>query len=203
MSKSAATAAAILAAATREFASHGFGGGRVDRISERAGVNKRMIYHHYGSKQGLYLAVLEAAYRRARSAEQELNFEALTPREAMTDLIEFTFDSFVHDRTFIKLLNDENLHKAAHLKRSKRIAEMHSPLLAIMRRILVRGAEQGVFRSDIDPMQTWISIAAVSYFYFSNIYTLSTIFRQDFDNRAAHAKRRRHVVDLILSYLRP
>jgi TetR/AcrR family transcriptional regulator len=203
VSKSAATAAAILAAATREFASHGFGGGRVDRISERAGVNKRMIYHHYGSKQGLYLAVLEAAYRRARSAEQELNFEALTPREAMTDLIEFTFDSFVHDRTFIKLLNDENLHKAAHLKRSKRIAEMHSPLLAIMRRILVRGAEQGVFRSDIDPMQTWISIAAVSYFYFSNIYTLSTIFRQDFDNRVARAKRRRHVVDLILSYLRP
>jgi TetR/AcrR family transcriptional regulator len=200
---SAATAAAILAAATREFAGHGFGGGRVDRISERAGVNKRMIYHHYGSKAGLYLAVLEEAYRRARSAEQELNLEALSPREAMIHLVEFTFDSFVHDRTFIKLLNDENLHKAVHLKRSKRIAEMHSPLLAIMRQILVRGAEQGVFRSDVDPMQTWISIAAVSYFYFSNIYTLSTIFRQDFDSRAAQAKRRRHVVELILSYLRP
>jgi TetR/AcrR family transcriptional regulator len=200
---SAATAAAILAAATREFAAHGFGGGRVDRISERAGVNKRMIYHHYGSKQGLYLAVLEEAYRRARSSEQELNLEALSPREAMIHLIEFTFDSFVNDRTFIKLLNDENLHKAVHVKQSKRIAEMHSPLLAIMRRILVRGAEQGVFRSDIDPMQTWISIAAVSYFYFSNIYTLSTIFRQDFDSRASRAARRRHVVDVILSYLKP
>ena len=200
---SAATAAAILAAATREFATCGFGGGRVDRISERAGVNKRMIYHHYGSKQGLYLAVLEHAYKRARSAEQELNLEVLAPREAMIHLVEFTYDSFVNDRTFIKLLNDENLHKAVHLRRSKRIAEMHSPLLAIMRRILVRGAEQGVFRSDIDPMQTWISIAAVSYFYFSNIYTLSTIFRQDFDSRASRAARRRHVVDLILSYLKP
>jgi TetR/AcrR family transcriptional regulator len=200
---SAATAAAILAAATREFAAHGFGGGRVDRISERAGVNKRMIYHHYGSKQGLYLAVLEEAYRRARSSEQELNLEALSPREAMIHLIEFTFDSFVNDRTFIKLLNDENLHKAVHVKQSKRIAEMHSPLLAIMRKILARGAEQGAFRPDIDPMQTWISIAAVSYFYFSNIYTLSTIFRQDFDSRASRAARRRHVVDVILSYLKP
>ena len=126
---SATTAAAILAAATKEFATHGFGGGRVDRIAERAGVNKRMIYHHYGHKRGLYLAVLEQAYHKERSAEQTLELEALEPREAMQRLIEYTFDSFVKDRSFIKLLNDENLHKAAHLKRSKRITEMHSPLI--------------------------------------------------------------------------
>jgi TetR/AcrR family transcriptional regulator len=200
---SAATAAAILGAATKEFASHGFGGGRVDRIAERAGVNKRMIYHHYGHKRGLYLAVLEQAYHKERSAEQTLDLDALEPREAMQRLIEYTFDSFVKDRSFIKLLNDENLHKAANLKRSKRIAEMHSPLIEIMRGILERGAAAGVFRRDVDPTQTWISIAAVSYFYFSNIYTLSTIFRRDFDDLQAREARRRHVVDLVLSYLRP
>jgi TetR/AcrR family transcriptional regulator len=200
---SAATAAAILGAATKEFASHGFGGGRVDRIAERAGVNKRMIYHHYAHKRGLYLAVLEQAYHKERSAEQKLELDALEPREAMQRLIEYTFDSFVKDRSFIKLLNDENLHKAANLKRSKRIAEMHSPLIEIMRGILERGAEAGVFRCDVDPLQTWISIAAISYFYFSNIYTLSTIFRRDFDAPAAREARRQHVVDLVLSYLRP
>jgi TetR/AcrR family transcriptional regulator len=200
---SAATAASILAAATKEFATFGFGGGRVDRIAERAGVNKRMIYHHYGHKQGLYLAVLEQAYHKERSAEQTLELEALEPREAMQRLIEYTFDSFVKDRSFIKLLNDENLHKAANLKRSKRIAEMHSPLIAIMQGILERGAEAGVFRTGVDPLQTWISIAAVSYFYFSNVYTLSTIFKRDFDRSDAREARRRHVVDLVLSYLRP
>jgi TetR/AcrR family transcriptional regulator len=200
---SSATAAAILAAATKEFAAYGFGGGRVDRIAERAGVNKRMIYHHYGHKRGLYLAVLEQAYHRERSAEQKLELDALEPREAMQRLIEYTFDSFVKDRSFIKLLNDENLHKAAHLKRSKRIAEMHSPLIEIMRGILERGAAAGVFRRDVDPAQTWVSIAAVSYFYFSNIYTLSTIFRRDLDAPDAREARRRHVVDVILSYLRP
>ena len=133
-----------------------------------------------------------------------MNFNSLLePSEAMRRLIEYTFDSFVKDRSFIKLLNDENLHKAAHLKRSKRIAEMHSPLIAIMQGILERGAEAGVFRRDVDPMQTWISIAAVSYFYFSNIFTLSTIFRRDFDAPEAREARRRHVVDVILSYLRP
>jgi TetR/AcrR family transcriptional regulator len=88
-------------------------------------------------------------------------------------------------------------------QQSQRIAEMHSPLLANMRKILASGAAGGMFRRDLDPMQTWISIAAVSYFYFSNIHTLSTIFRRDFDTPRAHAARRQHVVDLILSALKP
>jgi TetR/AcrR family transcriptional regulator len=200
---SAATAAAILAAALKEFADRGFSGGRVDRIAEQAGVNKAMIYHHYGSKEGIYLAVLEHAYERARSAEQELHLDELPPGEAMARLVEYTFDSFARDRSFIKLLNDENLHSAMHLKQSQRIAEMHSPLVTNMRKILKAGAAEGVFRGDLDPMQTWISIAAISYFYFSNIHTLSTIFRRDFDTSRAHAVRRQHVVDLILSALKP
>jgi TetR/AcrR family transcriptional regulator len=200
---STATAASILAAATKEFASYGFGGGRIDRIAERARVNQRMIYHHFESKRGLYLAVLEGAYQRERSAEMTLRLDEIEPRQAMRGLVEYTFDSFVKDRTFIKLLNDENLHKAAHLKRSRRIAEMHSPLIAIVQNILERGAAAGVFRRDVDPLQTWISIAAVSYFYFSNIYTLSAIFRRDFDSTKARASRRKHVVDIVLSHLRP
>ena len=80
---------------------------------------------------------------------------------------------------------------------------MHSPLIAIMQGILERGAEAGIFRKGVDPLQTWISIAAVSYFYFSNIFTLSTIFKRDFDRPDAREARRKHVVDLVLSYLRP
>lgn len=197
----AATAAAILAAAHDEFATCGFAGGRIDRIAERASVNKALIYHHYASKEGLFLAVLEHAYERARSPEQELHLDQIEPRAALRRLVEFTFDSFVEDRTFIKLLNDENLHGAAHLRQSKRIAEMHSPLLATMRKVLARGSAEGVFRSDLDPLQTWISIAALSYFYFSNIHTLSTIFSRDFDVPEARALRRRHVVDLVSSAL--
>jgi TetR/AcrR family transcriptional regulator len=197
----AVTAAAILAAAHEEFAARGFAGGRMDRIAQLAQVSKALIYNHYTSKEGLFLAVLEHAYERTRLPEQELHLDQIEPREAMQRLVEFTFDSFVKDRSFIKLLNDENLHGAVHLKQSERIAEMHSPLLTTMRKILARGGADGVFRADLDPMQTWISIAALSYFYFSNIHTLSTIFSRDFDTHEAHALRRRHVVDLILSAL--
>lgn len=198
-----ATRAKILAAAWHEFANQGFAGARVDAIATRSRANKRMIYHYYGNKERLFIAVLEAAYDRVRSAEQRLDLARMEPMAAMRRMIEFTFDSFIKDRTFIQLLNNENLYRARHLKKSGRIRQMHSPLIGIIGDILRRGAEAGAFRPGVDPAQLWISIAALGYFYFSNIYTLSTIFGRDLADKAALAERRRHVIDLVLGYLRP
>jgi TetR/AcrR family transcriptional regulator len=198
-----ATKARILAAAWHEFAQKGFAGARVDAIATRSGANKRMIYHYYGDKEGLFVAVLEAAYDRVRSAEQALDLEHMEPRAAMRRMVEFTFDSFIKDRSFIQLLNNENLYKARHLKKSTRVTRMHSPLIGIIDGILRRGVAAGAFRAGIDPTQLWISIAALGYFYFSNIHTLSTIFQRDFADAAALAERRAHVIGLVLDSLRP
>lgn len=197
-----ATRAKILAAAWHEFAQKGFAGARVDAIADRSRVNKRMIYHYYGDKEGLFVAVLEAAYDRVRSAEQALDLEHMEPDAAMRRMVEFTFDSFVEDRTFIQLLNNENLHKARHLKKSARVRQMHSPLIGMIGGILKRGEAAGAFRGGVDPTQLWISIAALGYFYFSNIHTLSTIFGRDLEDEKALAERKRHVVELVLGSLR-
>jgi TetR/AcrR family transcriptional regulator len=197
-----ATKAKILAAAWHEFAQKGFAGARVDAIATRSGANKRMIYHYYGDKEGLFVAVLEAAYDRVRSAELALDLQHMEPAAAMRRMIEFTFDSFVKDRSFIQLLNNENLYKARHLKKSTRITRMHSPLIGMIDDILKRGAASGVFRGGIDAVQLWISIAALGYFYFSNIHTLSTIFERDFADAAALAERRAHIIGLVLDSLR-
>ena len=198
-----ATRAKILAAAWHEFAQKGFAGARVDAIADRSRANKRMIYHYYGDKEGLFVAVLEAAYDRARSAEQALDLEHMEPVAAMRRMVEFTFDSFIADRTFIQLLNNENLYKARHLKKSARVRQMHSPLIGMIGGILSRGEKAGVFRGGVDPAQLWISIAALGYFYFSNIHTLSTIFGRDLEDEKALADRRRHIVELVLESLRP
>lgn len=198
-----ATKSKILAAAWHEFAQKGFAGGRVDAIAERSGANKRMIYHYYGDKEGLFVAVLEAAYDRARSAEQALDLEHMAPDAAMRRMIEFTFDSFVKDRSFIQLLNNENLYKARHLKKSTRVPRMHSPLIGMIDDILRRGAASGTFRGGVDARQLWISIAALGYFYFSNIHTLSTIFGRDLADAGSVGERRAHVVDLVMESLRP
>jgi len=193
----------ILEAATDEFSERGLGGARVDSIARAAGVNKRMLYHYFGNKEDLFLAVLERAYEKIRGQESALRLENLPPVEAMRRLVRFTFNYFVENQYFVALLNSENLHRARHIRRSPRVTSINSPVIGILERVLKRGRRAGVFRGGVDAVQLYISIAGVAYFYFSNIHTLSTIFARDLNSRAALAERERHVTDVILGYLRP
>ncbi len=193
----------ILQAALAEFSDKGLGGARVDVIAQRAGANKRMLYHYFGNKDDLFLAVLELAYGEIREAEQALNLDDLSPVEGMRKLVIFTFDYFVRAPYFINLLNSENLHNARHLRRSKAILDMHGPVIGLITDLLQRGIAEGVFRDDADPIEVFITNAAVGYFYFSNIHTLSVIFDRDLQSEEEIAARRAHVADVVLGYLRP
>ena len=191
----------ILRAATGEFARYGLGGARVDRIAERAGANKRMLYYYFGNKEDLFLAVLEAEYARIRAAEQKLHLADLDPEQGIRRLVEFTWDYYLAHPEFLTLLNSENLHKGRHLKRSRNVAAMHSPFVATLREILERGARAGRFRNGVDPVQLYISIAGLGYFYLSNRHTLSTIFERDLLSGRSKAERLKHMTALVLGFL--
>ena len=161
-----------------------------------------MIYHYFGSKSGLYLAVLEAAYGGIRAAERTLDLEHLAPVAAVTRLVEFTWDYYLRHPEFLRLINTENLHRAAHLRRSRRIAEMHSPFVELIAQLLRRGEAAGLFRAGLDPRQVYISIAALGYFYLNNRFTLSVIYGTDLSAAAALERRRTAIVETVLAYLR-
>jgi AcrR family transcriptional regulator len=197
------TSAAILAAAIKEFTEKGYSGARIEEIAERANVNKRMLYHYFGDKEALYLAVLEGAYVAIRSAEGQLHLSSRDPLEGMRELTKFTWRYFIEHLEFLSILNTENLHKAKYLKRSARIFDLHSPFIALIRDLLERGAAQGVFRPDADPVNVYVSIASLGAFYLSNRYTLSTIFRRDLTSPELLDDWGRHIETVILSYLRP
>lgn len=192
----------ILKAATAEFARAGLGGARVDRIAERAGANKRMLYYYYGNKEALFLAVMEASYERIRSAERGLHLAEVDPEEGIRRLVEFTWAYYLKNPEFLTLLNSENLHKARHIRRSKNIPAMHSPFVATIEDLLRRGVQAGKFRRGVDAVQLYISIASLSYFYQSNRHTLSTVFARDLFAPRHRAERLKHMVDLVLGYLR-
>jgi TetR/AcrR family transcriptional regulator len=198
-----ATRKKLLTAAREEFDRHGFAGARVDEIAERAGVNKQLVYHYFGDKDALYLAVLEWVYADIREQERQLNLEGLPPEKAIRKLIEASFDYLATNPDFIVLLNDENRGGARHVRGSTRLEAMHSPLVKSVSHILHEGVRTGMFRKGIDPIQLYISIAGLSYFYLSNTPTLSAIFGKDLSSRAARRARRRHVADLVLHSLRP
>ena len=192
----------ILVAATQEFARYGLGGARVDRIAARAGANKRMLYYYFRDKDNLFLAALEARSAHIRAAERELQLDQVEPLEALKRLVEFTWNYFLAHPEFMTLLNSENLHKGRHVRRSRRVPQLHSPLVETLRAVLRRGERAGIFRKGVDPVQLYISIAGEGYFYLSNRYTLTQIFERDLMTRKALAARSRHNTEMILNALR-
>ncbi|HYM33039.1 MAG TPA: TetR/AcrR family transcriptional regulator [Candidatus Cybelea sp.] len=192
----------IFEAAAAEFAGKGLAGARVDEIARRAGSNKRMLYQYYGNKEALWLSVLEHAYEAIREEERLLDVGRLDPVEGMRRLVAYNVRYTGAHPEFIALLNSENLHRARYLKKSRKVQSLYSPLLAMIGDVLERGRRQGVFRSGVDPMQLYISIASLGYFYYSNIHTLSTIFGRKLSSAKARKARERHVVDMVLGYLK-
>lgn len=174
-----ATRKRILAAAKLEFAKHGLGGARVDQIALRAKSNKRMLYHYFGNKEELFRITLEDAYSDFREAEAALALERAEPITALKRLAEFTWTYFLANPEFITLINSENLHKAKHIKNSRRSRDMSRSFVNRMQTLLDRGVAAGVFRTGLDAVQVNISIAAISYYYLTNKFTGSIVFERN------------------------
>lgn len=191
----------ILAAARAEFVEHGFEGARVDRIAARAGSNKRMLYHYIGNKEALYARVLHDAYRDIRSGERELRLDLLPPRLAMERLVGFTFDHFRANPWFIRLLATENIQRGAYVREIPDIHALNSPLVTQVAEVLAAGVAEGVFRKGVDPLQLYITLTGVSYFYLSNIHTLSVAFDAPLDSEGEMARRRAHAIEVVIGYL--
>jgi AcrR family transcriptional regulator len=191
----------ILRAAISDFAEKGLAGARVDEIAARAKINKRMLYHYFGNKEALYLAVLEEVYADLLRAESTLDLDRAEPVEGIRRLVSFLWTYYLSHPEFITLVNNENMMRAVHLKRSRSIREMHSALVSSLDALLERGRLQGAFRADVDAVQLYISTAALAYFYLSNNHTLSTIFGRNLLSSRARVHRAAHISDMVLSYL--
>jgi TetR/AcrR family transcriptional regulator len=194
---------AILAAARAEFSAKGLAGARVLEIADRAGVNKQLIYYYFGSKDDLYRSALEAVYAEIRELERGLKLGDLAPVDAMVALIGFSFDYLAHHPDFIGMLNHENAHGALHVRTSTAIRATNSPLIELLASTLKRGVAAKVFRRGIDAVDLYISIAGMSYFFFSNRLTLSSIFDRDLGQPEREQAYRAHVAALALAGLRP
>ena len=182
-------------AATREFLTHGFAGARISRIIGKAGTNPRMLYHYFGSKTLLYVAVLEEALSGLRQQELQIDVEHRDPREGLLQLFDFMAYHFEHNQHLVRLLSAENLFKAKYMRKSSRIPEMSSPVLTMIEQLIVRGTEAGQLPQGLDGLRLYILMVALSQFHLSNGHTLSVIFGRDLSestwrkDRASDARR--------------
>ncbi|MDB5895990.1 MAG: TetR family transcriptional regulator [Rhodoferax sp.] len=196
------TMADILAVATSEFAERGLSGARIDAIADATRTSKRMIYYYFGSKNGLYLAVLEDAYQRIRDIEGELHLEDMAPTEALARLVGFTYDYQLANPDFLRLVANENLHRGEFLAQSVLIREMNETAITALSALCRRGVAAGEFRGDLDPLDLHMSISALCVFNIANRHTFSLIFKHDFDDPQAIARRRASIVEMVLRFVR-
>ena len=196
------TMADILKVATAEFADKGLSGARIDEIAATTRTSKRMIYYYFGSKEGLYLKVLEEAYGRIRSIETELHLEDLPPEDALRKLVAFTFDYQHENDDFIRLVMNENMHRGEFLAQSKTIQQRNLPAIDTLKLVYDRGVKARLFRKDIDPVDLHMSISALCFFSVANRHTFGLIFKRDMESPRALRERRDSVVEMIVRFVR-
>jgi len=192
----------ILAVATQEFGEKGLAGARIDEIAAATHTSKRMIYYYFGSKEGLYLAVLEESYRRMRHNEAALHLEDMAPEEALRKLVAYTFDHHRLNEPYIRLVMSENMNRGHYLAQSRFIQDLNVPAISAIRQLYDRGVAEGVFRPGLDPLDIHWSISALAFFNVSNRHTFDLIFKANSLSAEALAHRRDHVVEMVVRHLR-
>ncbi|MGB0085929.1 MAG: TetR/AcrR family transcriptional regulator [Rhodomicrobiaceae bacterium] len=197
------TRRAILDAATAEFVSKGFAGASVNEIADRANVNKRMLYHYFGKKDELYVAVLEKVYASLRAAQGQLKLTDLAPREAIEKLILFTWDYYLKHPEFLSLMAIENMLNGKYALSSEHIRDVNAPLMEALKDVLRRGQKQRVFKANVDPLHLYLTIASLGSFFVCARFTLSGLVGRDLASPAELDTRARHIIEVVLGYLRP
>ena len=195
------TRSEILEVATREFSEHGYSGGRVDEIAAQTRTTKRMIYYYFGGKEGLYTAVLEAAYAAIRTAEQSIDVDHLDPLTAIRRLAELTFDHHGSHPEFIRLVSIENIHRGEHMARSPQLTNLNTPAIELIEQILERGYREGVFTRKIDAVDLHMMISAFCVFRVANRHTFGSLFGRDLLDPRTNEHYRAMLGDAVVSYL--
>src|SRR3954468_9732726 len=196
------TKANILEVAATEFGEKGLAGARIDEIANATQTSKRMIYYYFGSKEGLYLAVLEESYKRVRDIESELHLQDLEPEQALRRLVAFTFDHHLHHENYIRLVMNENIARGQYLAQSQRIQDLNVPAIEAIRHLYQRGVKIGIFRPGLDAVDIHASISALSFFNVSNRHTFGVIFKLDTRSQAYIAHRRENVIEMVVRFMR-
>jgi len=191
----------ILDTAAQEFAKKGYDGVRLDKIIERSGVSKSLLYHYFKGKKDLFTQVMEHSYASMRFKQDASTPKTQSPVEEIRAIVVAMIQHYSDNPTFINLLADENCHEAEHIRQSQAIQRMYAPFRARLRQILKSGQNQGVFREDIDWVDLYISISGMASYFFSNRHTLSVVLGIDLSKSHRLESRLRSVPEMVLSYL--
>jgi len=188
----------ILRAAKKIFSKDGYDGARVEKISKAAKSYDSLIYYYFGSKEKLFVEVLEGAYKDIFEAEQNLQLDLDDPVASLRKIIEFPFRYYLANPEVIVLLGTENLQKGKHISKSHTADQYALPAISILQDVIQRGVRKGLFRDDVDCHNLYMAMTALGYFYVSNRYTFSSFLNVDLMRQEEIDKWAAYISDLLL-----
>lgn len=189
----------IVDIATAEFVEKGLAGARIDEIAGKA--TKRKIYYYFEGKEELYRAVLERAYQRVRASEAQVDIETGTAVEALRRLIEHDVHYHSEHSELVRLVMNENIHRAEHLKQIPDLPSGNRKVIDILARIIARGEAEGSFRKGIDPVELHLNMTALSFYNVSNQFTFAQNFGVDMTSPEAVERRAKQAADIIIAWV--
>lgn len=189
----------IVDIATQEFVEKGLAGARIDEIAGKS--TKRKIYYYFEGKDELYRAVLERAYRRVRASESQVDIERGTAVEALRRLIEHDVRYHSQHPELVRLVMNENIHRAEHLKQIEGLPQGNRQVIEILEKIIGRGEAECSFRPGINAVELHMNMTALSFYNVSNQFTFAHNFGIDMSSPEAIARRAEQVADIILAWV--
>jgi hypothetical protein len=197
----------ILEVATREFAAYGLAGARIEKIQQQTRTSKRMIYYHFGSKEGLYRAVIERAFEIAREVDKDFNPQKGTPEQALKQIANNAFEAFTQNPSFVRLLTFENLAGAPYIRQSQHASRLNRMAMADLEIVLKRGHADGSIRKDIKSLDVYINMVGLCYYHVAHYAGyLAAGFQSKEHTRiqsnAFHKQRKRAIQDACWRYVK-
>jgi len=188
----------ILRSAKKIFSRDGYEGARIEKISRAAKSYDSLIYYYFGSKEKLFVTVLEAAYKDIFEAEKNLELDMDDPVAALRKIIEFPFRYYLQNPEVIVLLGTENLQKGKHIRKSRTADQYALPIMSILEEVIQRGVDKGMFRAGVNCRKLYMAITSLGYFYVSNRYTFSAFLNVDLMDAETVDEWGAYISDLLL-----
>ena len=194
------TAQALLVAARNAFARVGYAAASVRDMARAAGVNPALVRYHFGSKEGLYRQVIDAAMSGLRARLLTAFQQTGTPRERIHRVIGAYLEHLAQERDFPRLIQRALLNNDPHLRRVAH--EYLNPLVDILRPFVGRRSTTPL--GNLEEIIVSMFGAIIAPFLYEPL--LADLFRRDVLSPAALKRRRRHIealVELTLAQILP
>ncbi|WP_432797087.1 TetR/AcrR family transcriptional regulator [Poriferisphaera sp. WC338] len=193
----------ILSHACDAFAAFGPETTRLQDIAERAGVDRRLVYHYFKSKDKLYLEVLQDLFAKLVDLSEDVCHNVDNLEEMIEKLMRRYYRFCCNNPAFVRVLMWENLRDVKGLREYADQCKLINVNFEILKPLILSAASKGKCRADLDPTMLLITCLSNCLYFLTNGPSLELIFGTKFKDEVVRSEWIDHAVAQVKDGIRP